>query len=326
MSGVTVPAIVLVGGEGTRLRPLTCSVPKQLLPVAGIPLLRRVLQPLEDAGVKDVILSMGYRSESFAELELGPFRITHAVEDTPLGSGGGLAHAVRGAGITGTFIALNGDVIGDVEITSMLRTHRESGADATILLKAVPDPTEFGVALLSEDGNIARFIEKPRAPAPSNLINAGAWVLETSILDGIPEGGVSSIEREIFPALATAGRLRGILHEGWWHDVGRLDRYLAANQECVERCLLPEGWTVREGSLLAPDAVVDPLARVGRSVVGVGARVGSGAVVEDSVLLDGSSVGPGATVHRSVLGPGWSVGEADVVTDAICAEPGRPDA
>lgn len=313
------PAVVLVGGEGTRLRPLTYRTPKQLLPVAGIPLLRRVLEPLESAGVERVVLSTGYRAEAFAGVDFGPFRVELATEESPLGSGGGLAHAVRNARIDGTFIALNGDVIGDVSLQATLDFHRTTGALATILVKAVDDPSEFGVAVVDADGAVERFVEKPPPPAPSDLINAGVWILESSILDSVAEGQACSIEREIFPELSRRGEMRAFTHEGWWHDVGRLDRYLAATRDCVEWGAVPDGWRREGASLFAPDSVVDPSARVDGSVLGRGTRVAARAEVVDSVLLDGASVGTGANVQRSIIGPDSSVGEAEKVTDMIFA-------
>ncbi|MBW3537122.1 MAG: NDP-sugar synthase [Actinobacteria bacterium] len=315
------PAVVLVGGEGTRLRPLTLHTPKQMLPVAGIPLLRRVLEPLEAAGIDEVVLSSGYRAEAFDGLDLSPFRVTHAVETHPLGSGGGLANALRTAEISGTFVALNGDVIGNVDVASMLQFHRDSGARATILVKAVPDPAEFGVAVVAADGTVERFVEKPPPPAPSDLVNAGVWILDSSILSGVAASAPCSIEREIFPDLAQAGELRAFRHEGWWHDVGRLDRYLAATFQCVDAGQVPAEWQLSSGVLTAPDAQVDPSARLIRSVIGPRSKVKAGALVADSVLLDGATVGPDAEVRGSIVGPGWSVGEAEVVVDAICADP-----
>ena len=311
------PAVVLVGGEGTRLRPLTYRTPKQLLPVAGIPLIRRVLQPLESAGITEVVLSSGYRADAFDGIELGSFDVTFAVEDLPLGSGGGLAHAVKTAGITGTFVALNGDVIGDIDITALLDLHRDTGASASILVKKVDDPSEFGVAVLGSDGRVERFIEKPAPPAPSDLINAGVWVLETSILDPVSDGEPHSLEREVFPAVAASGKMRALRHDGWWHDVGRLDRYLSANLQCAATGPVPHGWRRDGSSLLAPGAAVDPTARVDASVLGPGARVGPEAKVSGSVLLEGAAIGAGAVVERSVIGPGSSVGDAVAVSDKI---------
>ena len=314
------PAVVLVGGEGTRLRPLTYRTPKQLLPVAGIPLLRRVLEPLEAAGVDRVVLSTGYRAEAFANVDFGPFQVELATEAAPLGSGGGLANAIRTAGIDGTFIALNGDVIGDVALPAILEFHRSSGALATILVKPVPDPSEFGVLVIGDEGLVERFVEKPPPPAPSDLINAGVWILESSILDGLADGQACSIEREIFPELASRGQMRAFTHQGWWHDVGRLDRYLAATRDCIRSGLVPDGWRREGESLSAPDAVVEASARVEGSVVGAGARIAPRAEVIESVLLDGASVGAGASVERSIIGPGSSVGEAEKVVDMIYAD------
>jgi mannose-1-phosphate guanylyltransferase len=313
------PAVVLVGGEGTRLRPLTYATPKQLLPVAGLPLLRRVVEPLERAGVDRVVLSLGYRADAFEDLDLGSFDVSRVPEDSPLGSGGGIAHAVRTAGVDGTFIAMNGDVLGDVDIPGILEHHRKTGARATILVKEVDDPSEFGVVVTDAGGSVTGFVEKPRPPAPSNLINAGVWVLESSILDGIAVGGAASIEREVFPGLAERGEMQAFVHQGWWHDVGRLDRYLAANAELLRRGDAPEGWSRSGDSLIGPGARVDPTAELIESVVGAGCRVADGATVSGSVLLDGAEVGSGATVEASVLGFGWQVAAGEKVAGSILA-------
>ncbi len=319
-AGGSPPAVVLVGGQGTRLRPLTWRIPKQLLPVGGLPLLERVVEPLASAGVRRVVLSLGYRSEAFEALDLGGFDVTSVPEDKPLGSGGGLAHAIRTAGITGTFIAMNGDVVGNVDVDALLDRHQSTGALATILVKQVADPSEFGVAVVGPDGQVDGFVEKPPPPAPSDLINAGVWILESSILDGIAPQAAGSIERDIFPGLAAAGRMQAVVHEGWWHDVGRLDRYLAANAEYLDRGTLPDGWARRDGCLLAPNCEAAEGASVEASVVGAGAIVEAGAVVRGSVLLAGSQVKAGAVVERSVIGPGWVVDEGAKVADLICAE------
>ena len=286
--------------------------------------MRRVLEPLESACVSRVILSSGYRADAFAGFDPGPFEVTMAEEDTPLGSGGGLAYATRSAGVEGTFIALNGDVVGNVDIAALLELHRTSGALATILVTPVDDPSEFGVVVMNDAGLVERFVEKPPPPAPSNLINAGVWILETSILAGVADGVQCSIEREVFPQLATDGRMRAARHQGWWHDVGRLDRYLAATRDCVTQGSVPPDWRRHGTSLLAPDAQVDGSATVAASVIGPSGRVAAGAAVVDSVLLEGASVGRDARVERSVVGPGWTVGEAETVIDVIHADPSDP--
>ena len=314
------PAVVLVGGQGTRLRPLTWRTPKQFLPVGGLPLLNRVVEPLAAAGVTRVVLSLGYRSEAFDRLDLGFLDVTAVPEDNPLGSGGGLAHAIRQAEISGTFLAMNGDVVGDVDIAALLERHRSTDALATILVKEVDDPSEFGVAVVDSQGRVTGFVEKPPPPAPSNLINAGVWVLESSILDRIPQDGAASIEREVFPGLAADGRMQAVVHHGWWHDVGRLDRYLAANAEYLQRGSTPPGWTRAAGSLHGARARVADDATVEASVIGEDVSVGPGAAVRGSVLLAGAEVGAAAVVERSVIGSGWIVAEGEKVTDSICAE------
>jgi len=312
-------AIVLVGGFGTRLRPLTNHIPKPMLPVGHRPMIARLIDRLARGGVTDVVLALGFKPEPFAETfpdgRCGDVSLTYAVEPEPLDTGGAIKFAAEVAGIDDTFIVANGDVITDLDVGHLLDCHRRHEAEATLHLIGVEDPSGFGVVAMDARERITDFVEKP-APGnePSNLINAGTYVFEPSVLGRIPAGERSSIERSTFPTLAAGGRLFGCATSDYWIDAGRPELYRAANLD-----LLGDTRVHDRCEPISPTADVDAGAIILNSIVGDGAVVASGARVVDSVLLPGSSVGPAATVETSlVMG---SVGEgARVVGSMIGVE------
>ena len=288
-------AVVLVGGEGTRLRPLTYKTPKQLLPVANVPMIERVVAHLAAHDVDDVVLSMGYRPDAFhaayPDGHCAGVSITYAVEPEPLGTAGGIGFAARFAEIDDTFIVVNGDVLTDLDVGALVAFHRQRGGQATISLTPVDDPSAFGVVPTFDDGRVEAFVEKPpKDEAPTNLINAGTYVLEPSVVAAIPEGRPVSIERETFPALVDCGGLFALASEGYWVDAGTPPTYLRANLD-----LRGEAVLVGEG------AEIDPTAVVSDSVVGPGARIGAAAKVTESVVFAGAVVEPGAVLHRCIV-------------------------
>ena len=206
-------AVVLVGGEGTRLRPLTYTTPKPLLPIANQAFLERQLAWLARHGIDEVVLSLGYLPDAFVEHfpdgRFGDLVLHYAVEDEPLGTAGGIRYAAEQAGIDERFVVCNGDVLTGLDLSSLVRFHDEHGADATIHLSQVGDPSAFGVVPTYPDGEVKAFVEKPpRGTAPTNWINAGTYVLEPSVLAAVPPGLTVSIERETFPRmLDRRGRL-----------------------------------------------------------------------------------------------------------------------
>jgi mannose-1-phosphate guanylyltransferase len=334
-----VKAVVLVGGEGTRLRPLTYTTPKQLLPVVEVPLLERVLAQLAAAGVDEAILSLGYRPDAFVQAYpdgvAAGIRILYAVEPEPLDTAGAIRFAGHFGGVDQTFLAVNGDVLTDVDISALLACHREHHAAGTLHLTAVDDPSRFGVVSTDEDGRVVAFVEKPPPGQwPSNLINAGTYVLEPEVLERIPSGRRVSIERETFPALAAEGRLYGVASQAYWLDAGTPSAYLQAHADLLDgtrpgppapgASVLADGvWTlgsptvdgdVRPFSLIGDGAVIAGGARVTSSVVGAGSVIERGAVVEGSVLLPGVHVDSGATVTGSILGREAVVAEDCVVS------------
>ena len=313
-------AVVLVGGFGTRLRPLTYTVPKPMLPVAHAPMIARLVERLAGGGVTDVVLALGFRPEPFRDAfpdgRCGDVTLTYAVEPEPLDTAGAIRFAAEFAGIDDTFVVANGDILTDLDVGILVDHHRRVGAQATLHLIGVPDPSAFGVVDLADDGRVRAFIEKP-APGtePSNLINAGTYVFEPSVLDLIPAGQRVSVERDTFPRLVEAGTLYGMATDDYWIDAGRPELYRAANLDLVNGVRRTPPVTPIAGT-----AVVDAAAHVANSVIGDRARVGAGARVIDSVVLPGASVGDRAHVERSVVM--GVVQEAATVCDSMVGETG----
>jgi len=308
-------AVVLVGGFGTRLRPLTLSVPKPMLPIGHVPMIARLVARLGRGGVTEVVLALGFRPEPFLEAfpngYCGDVALTYAVEPEPLDTAGAIKFAAEFAGIDDTFVVANGDVMTDLDVADLVAAHRAFGAEATLHLIGVDDPSAFGVVDLADDGRVSAFVEKP-APGtePSNLINAGTYVFEPSVLDRIPAATKVSVERDTFQRVVADGGLYGLATDDYWIDAGVPALYRSANLDLLdgkrrtERC-----------EAVAPGAEVADGAALAHSIVGSGARVAAGATVVDSVLLPGASIGVDAVVERSlVMG---TVGPAAVVRDSM---------
>lgn len=322
-------AIVLVGGLGTRLRPLTWSVPKQMLPVAGRPMLERVLTHLAQHGVDEVTLSLGYRPDAFVdaypENRCAGVRLVYVVEPEPLDTAGAVRFAADEAGIRERFLVVNGDVITDLDLGALVAMHNKANAEGTIALTKVDDPSHFGVVVLDEQGKVNAFVEKPpRDEAPSNLVNAGFYVLEPSVIDRIKPGRKVNIEREVFPQMSNEGSLYARADSAYWLDVGTPERYLQASLDMISgvRNIEQEVSGTPEvlGELISPVHLglrveVAVGAVVAGSVLGDDVVIGDGARVERSVLLPGAVVGPRATVRDSVLGSRAHVGKGSVVEE-----------
>ena len=306
-------AIVLVGGEGTRLRPLTYTTPKPLLPIANVPFLERQLAWLARHGIDEVVLSLGYLPDAFvAHFPDGKYRdlrLRYAVEDEPLGTAGGIRYAADEAGIDERFVVCNGDVLTELDLSALIAFHDQRGAEATIHLARVPDPSAFGVVPTHEDGEVKAFVEKPPpGRAPTDWINAGTYVLERSMLERIPPRLAVSIERETFPRmLDQPGRLYAYPSDAYWIDIGTPEKYLQAHADVLAGCLSAEAfpadaieqspgvWVQGEASIAAGARVEPPV------LVGAGSIISSGARVADSVLGAGCSVEERAGVVRSAL-------------------------
>jgi mannose-1-phosphate guanylyltransferase len=321
-------AVVLVGGEGTRLRPLTYTTPKSLLPIANQPFLERQLAWLEAHGVNEVVLSLGYLPDAFKKHfpdgRCGGVRLSYAVEGKPLGTAGGIRYAAEEGGIDERFVVCNGDVLTDLDLGSMIAFHETSGAKATIALTQVDDPSAFGVVPTRSDGEVVGFIEKPpRDLAPTNWINAGIYVLEPDLVHRVPPRVNVSIERETFPRMVESrGSLFGFSARGYWLDIGTPGKYVQAHADALAGRLgdppAPGATEGPAGVWRQGDAALDPDAAL-RSplLIGEGVRIDRDATVATSVVGPGVTVATGARVERSVLLAGAQVSERCVVTDSV---------
>jgi mannose-1-phosphate guanylyltransferase len=329
-------AIILVGGQGTRLRPITYDVPKALVPLRNRPFMGYMLDFLRNGGLDGAVLSLGYLptpiQEYLAGFDFNGFSVDYAVEDRALGTAGGIKNASRYIEGGGPVVAVNGDVLSGLDLGDLIEQHESTDAMATVTLTSVEDPTAYGLVEVYHDMMVHRFIEKPAADeVMTSLVNAGIYVLEPEVLEMIPAGCEVSIEREIFPELQAMGRLRAYVSSSYWRDIGTPRSYLAASHDVLSGAVgAPrEGFeycevdsSVRKGKnvkLLPPVSVasrceIKSHATIGgRSALGSGCRVGEGAVVEGSILLDGAEVEAGAIVRGSIIGKHARVGQNAIV-------------
>ena len=344
---------MLVGGEGTRLRPLTLQTPKQMLPIIEQPMIERVLSGLARGGIEEAVLSLGYLPDAFMRAypsgEAAGVRLTYAVEPEPYDTAGAVRFAADTAGIDGTFLVVNGDVLTDLDVSTLVDFHRSCGAEGTIRLYPVEDPSAFGVVDTDESGRVRAFVEKPPAgEAPSDLINAGTYVFEPSVLERIAPGRRTSIERKTFPEMVADGVLFARADPAYWLDTGTPADFLQAHADLLNgrrpgppcpgaHLVSPGVWATGtpgfDGEAVAPcfvgaGARIAPGARVEGSVVGRGAVVDAGAVVVSSVLMARTYVGVDARVEGSILGEGALIGEGcrlgpiSVVGPEVEVEPG----
>jgi mannose-1-phosphate guanylyltransferase len=354
-------AVILVGGQGTRLRPLTSNIPKPVVQLVDRPFISFMLEWLRGHGVDDVIMSCGFLADGVRSVlgdgsELG-IRLRFVEEPEPLGTAGALKLAEPM--LDERFLMLNGDVLTDIDLTEQIAQHEASGARATLALVAVADPTAYGVVVLEDDRSVRDFVEKPSAEdVPSNLISAGAYVLERSILELIAPDRNVSIEREVWPALIGAG-LYGYPSQSYWLDIGTPARYLqgtfdiiAGNVQTAVRERLGERWLTIEDSsemhgrvippavlergvsvgagahvgslvVLAEDVAIGAGTTVERAVILAGTRIGEGCELRDCIIAGGCSVGPGTTISGgAMLGEGVVVGAHNVITHGARIFPG----
>jgi mannose-1-phosphate guanylyltransferase len=319
-------AIVLVGGEGTRLRPLTEKVPKPALTLVDRPFLAYMIEWLAGHGVTEVVLACGFlpavlRTALADEEERAGARIRYVTEPEPLGTAGAIRFAADSLGeeLDDRFLALNGDVLTDLDLGALVSAHGEWGAAATIGLHPVEDSSAFGLVRREERGRVLEFLEKTGRVEPGE-VNAGMYVLERSVLELIPAGKNVSIERDVFPRLVGAG-LHGLLLDGYWVDIGTPERYLEASWDILEGRVATRVEPTSPGVLVDPSAELGEGAALGpRAVVGPGCRVAAGAEIVDSVLLDGCEVGEGARVVGSILSPGAAVAPGSVVEGLVAGE------
>lgn len=333
-------AIILVGGLGTRLRPLTCGTPKALVPVLDRPFIEHVLLWLKRHGVEEAVLTLSHLAPAIHETlgngsRLG-IKVSYVQEPSPLGTAG----AVRNAGglVDETFLVLNGDIYTELDLGAMLGLHKATGSVATIALTAVENPSAYGLVETLPGGRIARFLEKPSPQEiTTNLVNAGTYVLEPQVLLDIPPGQTYSFERELFPKLLTTGRpVHAYPDRTYWIDIGAPAKYMELNRALLSGKVGQHGFpdgneiVVLEGSQVEPGAALrGPLlisrgcrieagaSVIGPGVIGSGCQVEDGAVVDSSILWQNVTVGPGARVLDSIAADNSRLGAGCNVESAV---------
>ena len=319
-----VDAVILVGGKGTRLRPLTLSAPKPMLPTAGLPFVTHLLSRIAAAGVEHVVMSTSYIPSVFED-EFGDgsklgLQIEYVTEQEPLGTGGGIAN-VAAKLRHDTALVFNGDVLSGADLGQLLDYHRANDADATLHLVRVGDPRAFG-CVPTDDGRVTAFLEKTQDP-PTDQINAGCSVLTRAVIDRIPRDRAVSVEREVFPALLSDGvKVCGYVDSSYWRDMGTPEDFVRGSADLV-RGIAPSPALhghrgeslVHDGAAVAPGAVL-----IGGTVVGRGAEIGPGARLDGAVIFDGAKVEAGCVIERSIVGVGARIGPRALIRDGVIGD------
>lgn len=321
-------AIILVGGQGTRMRPLTDHLPKNIVPLCGVPFLTYQIEFLKKAGIKEIVFSLGYRptdiQKVYGDGRRLKVKIHYVVEKEPLGTGGAVKNAEKFAKGS-PVVVLNGDILTDIPLKKMIAYHHKSKNTATLGLVRVEDPTIYGLVLLNKQGQITRFLEKP-APEEvvTDTINAGVYVFEPRVFRLLPEGENYSSERGLFPALLTIKeRFGGFVWKGYWQDIGTPRKYLTTHWDVLDgafkipktfgtrknKVYLGKGVKIGKGVLLKGPAIVEDGCVIGEgarilphAVLGKKCRIGKNSSVSKSVLWDGVKVGDGVRLDEVILG------------------------
>ncbi len=325
MAQRSVDAVILVGGKGTRLRPLTLSAPKPMLPTAGLPFLTHLLSRIAAAGIEHVILGTSYRAEVF-EAEFGDgsklgLQIEYVAESNPLGTGGGIANVAPRLRHD-TVMVFNGDVLSGADLGQLLEFHHTKQADVTLHLVRVGDPRAFGCVPTDEDDRVAAFLEKTEDP-PTDQINAGCYVFRREVIDRIPRGREVSVEREVFPALLDDDlKVCGYVDATYWRDMGTPEDFVRGSADLV-RGIAPSPalhghrgeQLVHDGAAVSPGAVL-----IGGTVVGRGAEIGPGVRLDGAVIFDGVKVEAGSVIERSIVGFGVRIGPRALIRDGVIGD------
>ena len=323
-------AIILAGGVGTRLRPLSCTRPKLLFPVLNKPLLDWTLERLAETRVNGVTLAVKYMAEAFmqryGESKHG-IKISYSLEKTPMHTGGAIKYAEELIGHEEPFLVLNGDIFTTIDYTALINKHKQNKATATIALYRVADPSRYGTVKLTNQNRITQFIEKaPPGKAPSNLINAGVYVLDPEIFNHIPAGRPVSIEREVFPKLAEQGKLFGYEFKRVWIDIGKPADYLKANRVMLDaepkKRLLGKDTNICEAVEFSDPVIVDTAVTVGQNtklgpyaIIGRGTVLGRNVTLENSVVFPEATISDHASVRGTVIGKGAAIGKGATIME-----------
>ncbi len=313
-----VKAIVLAGGFATRLRPLTLTRPKPLLPILDKPLLDWIINSLYESGIKEIILSIRYlahliKAKYGAGIDRG-VDIKYVEETKPLGDAGPLRLVDEVVGLNETFLVVYGDVFSDVDYSKLLSFHKRKGGIATIMLTRVDDPSRYGVAILNDDHLIKDFVEKPpREKAPSNIVNAGIYVFEPEVIKYIPSRKPSKLARDVIPRLVEEGQVYGYIYEGLWNDIGVPEDYYRANMRAL-KYFYPQGH-INESAEIDPSAeIIQPVyisgnvkveksARIGPfTIIGEGTKVGEYAYISNSIVFPEVIIEPSAVIRGAIIG------------------------
>ncbi len=323
-------AIILAGGVGTRLRPLSCTRPKLLFPVLNKPLLDWTMERLAEAGVSGVTLAVKYMAEAFmqryGESKHG-IKISYSIEKKPMRTGGAIKYAEKLIGYEEPFLVLNGDIFTTIDYTALINKHKQNKAVATIALYRVEDPSRYGTVKLTNQNRITQFTEKaPPGKAPSNLINAGVYILDPEIFNHIPAGRPVSIEHEIFPKLAEQGKLFGHEFKEIWMDIGKPADYLKANRVLLDaepkKRLLGKGANIGEAVEFSDPVMVDAGVTVGQNtklgpyaIIGRDAVLGRNVILENSVVFPEATISDHASVRGAVIGEGAAIGKGATIME-----------
>jgi len=323
-------AIILAGGVGTRLRPLSCTRPKLLFPVLNKPLLDGTLERLAKTGVNEIILAVKYLAEVFmqryGESKHG-IKISYSIEKNPLHTGGAIKYAEELIGSGEPFLVMNGDIFTTIDFTELVKKHKENNAVATIALYKVEDPSRYGTVQLTENNQISQFVEKaPFGHAPSNLINAGVYVLDPKIFEYIPAGRPVSIEREVFPKLAKEGKLFGHEFKEIWIDIGKPADYLKANMVLLDvqpkKRILEQEVKLDESVIFNNPVRVDVKVSVGQNskigpyvVIGKATVLGRNVTIEDSVVFPNASIQDNTSIKGAIIGEGATIGRGATIME-----------
>ncbi|OBJ71098.1 NDP-sugar synthase [Mycobacterium sp. 1274756.6] len=324
--GAGVDAVVLVGGKGTRLRPLTLSAPKPMLPTAGLPFLTHLLSRIAQSGIEHVILGTSYKPDVF-ETEFGDgsklgLQIDYVTEDVPLGTGGAIAN-VASKLRHDTAMVFNGDVLSGADPAELLAAHQDKNADVTLHLVRVGDPRAFGCVPTDEHGRVTAFLEKTEDP-PTDQINAGCYVFSRDIIDRIPRGREVSVEREVFPALLADGQVEvcGHVDTTYWRDMGTPEDFVRGSADLVRGLAPSPALAGQRGEKLVHDgaAVAPGAALIGGTAVGRGAEIGPGVRLDGAVIFDGARIEAGAVIERSIIGFGARIGPRALIRDGVIGD------